>query len=64
MPMRRKLGVLCLFNLGFIATAAAAVKVYYVWKMFYATYDESWYAYPMYISTAVEIDLGLVSFGI
>jgi hypothetical protein len=29
--------------------------------MFYASYDESWYADPMYIWTAVEIDLGLVS---
>jgi hypothetical protein len=61
MPLRKRLAVLGLFSLGFIATTAGLVKIYYIWWMYIASYDQSWGVYPVYIATALEVNLGVVS---
>lgn len=50
-----------LFSLGFIVLVAASVRTYYIWKGLMDSYDETWYAYPLWIAAAVEIDVGVVS---
>lgn len=60
MPLRQRLGVCVLLCLGFIVTIAGAIRTYFTWKSLIASWDETWFAYPLWIAAAVEIDLGLV----
>jgi hypothetical protein len=50
-----------LFSLGFFVTIAGAVRTYYIYKSLVLEYDNTWYAYPLWIAAAIEIDLGVVS---
>ena len=60
MPLRQRIGVSVLLCLGFIATIAGAVRTYYTWKSLVSSWDETWYAYPLWVAAAVEIHLGMV----
>ncbi|MBE7182583.1 MAG: hypothetical protein INR71_15490, partial [Terriglobus roseus] len=60
LPTRQRAGVVFLLSLGFIATAASAVRIYYIWKALFSTYDVTWDGYPAWISAAIEIDLGII----
>ena len=61
MPLKQRIGVCILLCLGFIVTIAGSIRTYYTWKSLLDSWDEPWYAYPLWIAAAVEIDLGLVS---
>ena len=61
MPRRQRIEITILLSLGFIVTGAAVVRTYYIWKGLVATYDETWYAFPLWIMAAVEVDLSIVS---
>jgi len=61
MPMRQRVGVCILLCLGLIVTIAGIIRTYFIWKSLIATFDEPWYAYPLWIAAAVEIDLAVVS---
>lgn len=61
MPLRQRIGVGILLCLGLLVTVAGAVRIYFTWDSLIASYDESWRAYPLWIATAVEIHLGLIS---
>ena len=60
MPLGRRIGVCVLLGLGFIVVIAGSVRSYFVWKSLIASYDLTWYSFGLYISAAVEIDLGVV----
>ncbi|KAF2402732.1 hypothetical protein EJ06DRAFT_472675 [Trichodelitschia bisporula] len=60
MPLKHRLGVAFLLSLGFIVTIAGIVRSFYVWKSMMASYDETWYSYPLWIAGVVEIDLAVV----
>jgi hypothetical protein len=62
MPRQQRVAVVILFSLGFIVTIAGIVRTWYIYKSLIAEYDITWYAYPLWIAAAVEIDLGVVSF--
>jgi len=49
-----------LLTVGFIATAAGCVRTYFLWKLYTTHWDKSWNAYPTYISTCLEVNLGIV----
>ncbi|KAK4554242.1 hypothetical protein LTR86_008770 [Recurvomyces mirabilis] len=61
MPLKQRVGVCVLFGLGFIVIVAGSVRTYFIWKGLMQSYDETWYAYPLWICAAVEIDVGVVS---
>ena len=61
MPFRQRVAVNILFGLGFIVTIAGVVRTYYIYESLIAEYDETWFAYPLWIAAAVEIDLGVVN---
>lgn len=61
LPLRRRLGAIVLVSLGLIVTIAGAVRTYYTWQGLLASYDQTWYSYGLWISAAIEIDLGVVS---
>lgn len=62
MPLRRRVGVIVLFGLGFVVIVAGAVRIFFVWEAMLWSHDETWYTYPLWISSIVEVDLGVVRF--
>ncbi|KAJ4989844.1 hypothetical protein SVAN01_04681 [Stagonosporopsis vannaccii] len=60
MPRRQRFAVACLFALGIIVTVAGIVRTWFIYKSLITTYDNTWYAYPLWIAAAVEIDLGVI----
>ena len=61
MPIRQRLGLLVLLSGGVIVTIAGMVRTYFIWKSLISSWDETWYAVPLWISACVEIDLAIVS---
>lgn len=61
MPRRQRFLVVVLFSLGFLVTAAGCVRTYYIYRSLVTEYDNTWYAYPLWIAAAIEIDMGVVS---
>jgi hypothetical protein len=50
-----------LFSMGIIVTVAGIVRTWFIYKSLIAEHDNTWYAFPLWIAAAVEIDLGVVS---
>jgi hypothetical protein len=62
MQKRRRHAVIVLFGLGYIVTAAGAVRTYYTWRVFdNPTEDRTWYSYLAFLAATVENDLAIVS---
>lgn len=61
MPRRQRLAVAVLFGLGIVVTIAGIVRTWYIYKSLIKEYDQTWFAYPLWIAAAIEIDLGVVS---
>lgn len=61
MPLNQRLAVTFLFGIGLLVTAAGVVRTWYIYRSLFNEYDQTWYAYPLWIAAAVEIDLGVVS---
>lgn len=61
LPMKRRLGLIALFGLAFVVIFAGSVRIYFVWQALFLSYDETWYTYGLWISSVVELDLGVVS---
>ncbi len=61
LPVRQRIAVISLFSLGMIVCLAGVVRTIYLDKALLRSYDETWVGWPLWIATAVEIDLGIVS---
>ncbi|KAI8937703.1 hypothetical protein NX059_005404 [Plenodomus lindquistii] len=61
MPIRQRIAVAVLFGLGIIVTVAGIIRTWFIYQSLVVSYDQTWYAYPLWIAAAVEIDLGVVS---
>ena len=61
MPLRQRFAVGMLFSMGMIVTVAGIVRTWFIYKSLIENYDNTWYAFPLWIAAAVEIDLGVVS---
>ncbi|KAH9863176.1 hypothetical protein IAQ61_009453 [Plenodomus lingam] len=60
MPRRQRIAVAILFGLGMIVTVAGIVRTWYIYISLVKSSDQTWYAYPLWIAAAVEIDLGVI----
>ena len=60
MPLKQRIGVCVLLCLGFTVTIAGVVRTYFIWKSLMDSYDETWFAYRLWVAAAVEIDLAVV----
>jgi hypothetical protein len=60
MAKRQKYSVTILLGLGYLVTAAGALRTYYTYKAFFTTHDSTWYQYPAFLASAIEIDLAVV----
>lgn len=61
MPLRQRIGVCVLLSAGIVVTVAGVIRTYFIWKSLIATYDETWFTYPLWICAALEIDIAVVS---
>ncbi|KAI7089978.1 hypothetical protein KC356_g1975 [Hortaea werneckii] len=60
MPLKQRIGVCVLLCLGFIVTIAGVIRTYFIWKSLMDSWDQTWFAYPLWIAAAVEIDLAVI----
>jgi hypothetical protein len=60
MQKQQRYLVVMLLGLGYLATAAGAVRAYFTWKAFYDTNDQTWYQYPAFIAAALENNIAIV----
>lgn len=56
----QKLQVISLFSAGLIVIAAASVRLYYNYVVFFRTYDVSWYGYVAWMWAAVEVHVSII----
>jgi hypothetical protein len=61
MPLKDRIAICLLLGLGIIVTIAGALRNFFIWYALISTYDETWYTYPLWICSAIEIDLAVVS---
>jgi hypothetical protein len=61
MPLRQRIGVCVLLSAGILVTVAGIVRTWFIYKSLIATYDETWFTYPLWICAALEIDIAVVS---
>jgi hypothetical protein len=59
MQKRQKYGIIVLLALGYLVTAAGAVRVYFTWRVFRAT-DHTWYQSRAFIASAIENDIAII----
>ncbi len=60
MPHRERIGIIVLLSLGGIATIMGGVRTFYIWKSLVGSWDEPWYAYPLFIAATLEVDLAII----
>jgi hypothetical protein len=56
MPRAQRAAVAVLFG-----SVAGVVRTWFIYRSLFGEYDQTWYAYPLWIAAAIEIDLGVVS---
>ena len=57
---RQRIAVVSLFSLGLVVCTGGIFRTIYVDLAMVKSYDETWVAWPLWIATAVEIDLAVV----
>ena len=61
MTTRDRYGAAILLCLGYIVTAASAVRLYYSYEVLWKSWDITWYLYPTALAGIVETNLAIVS---
>jgi len=56
---RQALIVILLFGCGFISCTAGVVRTYYTYQVS-QTYDQVWAAYPVWVTSAIELYVGII----
>jgi hypothetical protein len=56
---QQRWSVVGLLSLGYLVAMAGCFRAFYIWKA-RETYDISWWSWPQWICSVVEIDLALV----
>ena len=58
---KQRFAVCGLFFTGFIVCISGIVHAYYVDKALVHSYDETWEGWPLWVASAIQVDLGIVS---
>lgn len=59
-PVQQQIVLVLLFAAGFFITLVGAVRTYYMYKV-NSTYDKTWLAFPVWLTSSVELYVGIVS---
>lgn len=57
---KQRLAVCGLFFTGFIVCISGIVHAYYVDKALVHSYDETWDGWPLWVASAIQVDLGIL----
>lgn len=57
-PKRQKIALAIVFLIGFITCVIGILRTYYITKVFWTTYDVSYYAYDAFLCLALECLMG------
>ncbi|KAF2399187.1 hypothetical protein EJ06DRAFT_75270 [Trichodelitschia bisporula] len=60
MAPSQRYAVAGLLALGYAVTAAGAIRTYYAWKVFYSTYDATWWQTPAFLACTIENDVAII----
>lgn len=56
--MRQKIALFGIFAIGYGVAALGAMRAYYSWKIYYDTYDVTWYTWDLFLVTMLELHVG------
>ena len=59
LPNRQQIFVILIFGLGFISCGAGLARTYYLYEVT-QTWDQVWASYPVWLSSGIELYLGVV----
>ncbi|CZS91388.1 uncharacterized protein RAG0_02028 [Rhynchosporium agropyri] len=59
LPFQQQIIIFVLFGAGFLVTVASIMRTYYLYKV-NTTWDKTWVAMPAWISSSVELYLGII----
>jgi hypothetical protein len=62
LPLRQRIFVALLFGCGFVVCFAGIVRTYYFYRLTDGYHDITWDAFPVWISSAIELYIGIVSY--
>lgn len=60
LPRRQKIALGAIFGVGFFLCITGVLRIYYIHKIFYETYDTTWAAEDVWIWTMVEAHLAII----
>lgn len=58
-PFRQQFMLCLLFATGLVVCGAGVVRVYYIHTT-YSSYDKTWFSYPLWISSILNLYIGIV----
>jgi hypothetical protein len=61
LPDAQRIVLLVLFSFGVVVVVASCMRTYYVWHVVVETWDVTWEGFPLWIWTAVEVNLGVIA---
>lgn len=62
LPKKQRIAVASLFFLGVIVCISGIIQAVYIKQALVDSYDETWVRWPLWAASAVEVDVGIVSF--
>lgn len=60
LPIRERLILIALMNIGLLACVASAIRVYYAYRTLNITYDFTWEGYEIWLWILVEVNLAVM----
>ncbi|RAH46155.1 uncharacterized protein BO95DRAFT_495485 [Aspergillus brunneoviolaceus CBS 621.78] len=61
MRRRQKVALTAVFSVGYLTAVVAGIRIYFLWRMFYASYDGSWMAWYCWVLALLEVALAATS---
>jgi hypothetical protein len=60
LPVRQKIALAAIFGVGFFLCITGCLRMYYIHKIFFETYDVTWAAWDAWTWTVVEAHMGII----
>ncbi|KAH6621989.1 hypothetical protein C7974DRAFT_214334 [Boeremia exigua] len=57
-PVRQKMALFGIFAIGYGVGALGAIRAYYSWQIYFATYDVTWVTWELFLVTLLELHVG------
>ncbi|PYH48708.1 uncharacterized protein BP01DRAFT_420483 [Aspergillus saccharolyticus JOP 1030-1] len=61
MRRRQKLALTAVFSVGYLTAVIAGIRVFFLWRMYYESYDGSWMAWYCWVLALLEVALAATS---